>query len=370
MTLDSYFADGEISVLGHSFTTSGYASPFLEWLGNATYSGRYKSYPFGTVPGVTSPSYLWDALDEKHVDYRIYGENYFLYTRAFSILQEAFGPESEIVGKYRARTMELASKTDRGGLFYNFARGYYGRAQTVRDAETLLHEPAFVEGLSQILLGDGSLSAAMEERPRLCRKFAEYLFRYPFNYRSWDLAFSDLDRARVWKADFEDQLLKRGKLARLHYIWLPNDHTAGAGPIPLPPDQLVAQNDAALGKIIETISHTPVWKESLVLVTEDDAQNGPDHVDATRTVCLAIGPYIKRGEVVSDRYDQLSLLRTIELILGLSPTQSDRRAGCAHARHLYRSARLPTLRPARTLDPSLRSRPHPRARIPEIVISV
>ena len=79
----------------------------------------------------------------------------------------------------------------------------------------------------------------------------------------------------------------------------------------------MAQNDAALGRIVETISHSPIWKESLILVVEDDAQNGPDHVDATRTVALAIGPYVKRDAVVSDRYDQLSMLRTIEILLKL-----------------------------------------------------
>ena len=83
--------------------------------------------------------------------------------------------------------------------------------------------------------------------------------------------------------------------------------------------QLVAQNDAALGRIVEAIAQSPVWNESLILVTEDDAQNGPDHVDATRTVALAIGPSVKRGAVVHDRYDQLSMLRTIELALGLPP---------------------------------------------------
>lgn len=105
----------------------------------------------------------------------------------------------------------------------------------------------------------------------------------------------------------------------MNYIWLPNDHTAGESPDFPNPYQLVAQNDAAVGKIVETIAKSPIWKDSLILVVEDDAQNGPDHVDATRTVALAAGPYVKRGKVVSDRYDQLSLLRTIELTLGLDP---------------------------------------------------
>jgi hypothetical protein len=71
--------------------------------------------------------------------------------------------------------------------------------------------------------------------------------------------------------------------------------------------------------IVETISKSPVWKNSLILVTEDDAQDGPDHVDATRTVALAAGPHVKRNAVINDRYDQLSLLRTIEMLLGLKP---------------------------------------------------
>jgi hypothetical protein len=87
----------------------------------------------------------------------------------------------------------------------------------------------------------------------------------------------------------------------------------------LNPYQLVAQNDAALGQIVSTISNSSVWGESLIIVEEDDAQNGPDHVDATREVALLIGPSVKRGAVVSDRFDQLSAIRTIELLLGLDP---------------------------------------------------
>jgi hypothetical protein len=318
VTLDNYYADGEISVLGHSFTTSGYASPFLEWIGNAAYSGKYRGYPFGTVPAVTSPSYLWDALDAHHLDYRIYGENYFLYTRGYKIIQEAFGQDSEMARKFRAQMMTLASQADRGNAFYQFARSYAVQATTSKGARKLLDNPDFVRPLSQFLCGDQSLATAFAANAGLKGKFAEYLARYPFAYRSWDLSVSDLDRAEAWKADFEQQVA-RGHVAQLHYLWLPNDHTAGASTRPLPPIQLVAQNDAALGRIVETIANSPIWNESLILVTEDDAQNGPDHVDATRTVALAIGPTVKRGVVVHDRYDQLSMLRTIEVLLGLSP---------------------------------------------------
>lgn len=317
VTLDNFYADGEISVLGHSFTTSGYASPFLEWLGNAAYSSRYKGYPFGTVPAVYSPAYIWDALDEKSVDYRIYGENYFLFTRVYRIIADTYGAESVIAKKFYARSMTLAAKTDRGKAFYQFAKNYYGRAGTIASASVLLNDKQFADGFSQILTGDASLALALRTNQTFRRRIAEFLYRYPFNYSSWDLSVSDFERASAWREDFNKQL-QAGKVAQFSYLWLPNDHTAGTDTKILSPYQFVAQNDAALGRIIETISHSPVWRNSLIIVEEDDAQNGPDHVDATRTVALAISPYVKRNTVISDHYDQLSALRTIEMLLGLN----------------------------------------------------
>jgi YVTN family beta-propeller protein len=318
VTLDNFYADGEISVLGHSFTTSGYASPFLEWLGNAAYSGRYRGYPFGMVPSVTSPAYLWDALDDARVSYRIYGENYYLYTRAYRILAEELGERSEPARKFYARMMQLASDTDRGRIFYDFAHTYAGRADTAADAERLLREEKFADAFSAFLVGDETLARAFTGNLPLRRRFAEYLTRYAFDYRSWDLNHSDLDRFAAWRADFERRV-QTGTVPRFNYLWLPNDHTNGADTKIRTPQQFVAQNDAALGLLIETISRSPVWRDSLILVEEDDAQNGPDHVDATRIVALAAGPRVKRGAVVSDRYDQLSALRTVGLLLGFRP---------------------------------------------------
>jgi YVTN family beta-propeller protein len=317
VTLDNFYVNGEISVLGHSFTTSGYASPFMEWLGNVSYSLRWKGYPFGTVPAVTSPSYLWDAMDEQGVDYRIYGENYFLFTRAYRILVDRYGPDSELAKKFYDKTVMAAGAGDRGNEFYQFARVYYGQANTRKDSYKLLRNPQFARSLSHFLTGDDSVAQALQKDNALRAKFADYLYHYPFNYRSWDLMYSDLDRAMAWKRDFETQLTL-GRVAQFHYIWLPNDHTDGANDKILNAFQFMAQNDAALGQIVETISNSPIWRESLILIEEDDAQNGPDHVDATRTVALAAGPHVKRGSVVSDRYDQLSALRTIELLLGLN----------------------------------------------------
>ncbi|MCU1265591.1 MAG: hypothetical protein JWM21_1909 [Acidobacteria bacterium] len=316
VTLDNFFVNGEISVLGHSFTTSGYASPFAEWLGNNSYALRWKGYPFGTVPALTSPSYLWDILDEKNVDYRIYGENYFLFTRGYKIISEHYGAGSELAQKFYNKSMVAAAHGDRGNEFYELALPFYGQADTRAAAYKLLDNKKFTRELSLFLTGDDSLAQAFLKDATFRRKFTDYLYHYPFNYRSWDLKYSDLERVKAWKTDFETQL-RSGQVAQFHYIWLPNDHTDGASTKILNPFQFVAQNDAALGRIVETISHSSVWKSSLILVEEDDAQNGPDHVDATRTVALAAGPYVKRGSVINDRYDQLSMLRTIEMLLGL-----------------------------------------------------
>ena len=318
VTLDSFFVNGEISVLGHSFTTSGYASPFLEWLGNMKYSNRYNDYPFGIVPSTYSPTYLWNALEAKNVDYRIYGEPYYIFTQSYKIITETYGANSELAQKFYTQSMALAAQIDRGKVASEFFQSLYGKADTPQSANKLLENPQIANTISKIFVGDDSLAKAWQKNSAFRQKFGKFLYHYPLNYHYYDLKYSDLQRFQDWKTDFDKQL-KSGKVAAFNYIWLPNDHTAGENKNYPNPYQLVAQNDAALGKIVETISRSPIWQNSLILVVEDDAQDGPDHVDATRTVALAISPYVKRGVVVSDRYDQLSMLRTIELILGLDP---------------------------------------------------
>ena len=100
---------------------------------------------------------------------------------------------------------------------------------------------------------------------------------------------------------------------------LPNDHTSGTRPGMPTPRAAVADNDLALGQIVEAISNSKFWKETCILVTEDDPQAGLDHVDGHRTVGLVISPYTKRGEVISTYYSQINMVRTIENILGLPP---------------------------------------------------
>jgi YVTN family beta-propeller protein len=138
------------------------------------------------------------------------------------------------------------------------------------------------------------------------------------DYPGYDLNIPDMVRFEKWKHDF-DSLIAIDKVPQFSSIRLPNNHTAGAR-IGMPtPRAMVAENDQAVGKLIEHLSQSKIWKESAVFVLEDDAQNGPDHVDAHRSIAFLASPYVKRNAVVSRMYSTASMLRTMELILGLPP---------------------------------------------------
>jgi hypothetical protein len=105
---------------------------------------------------------------------------------------------------------------------------------------------------------------------------------------------------------------------------LGENHTSGTSPGAFTPKASVASNDLAVGKIVEAITHSAAWPSFAIFIIEDDAQNGPDHVDSHRTAGLVISPYVKRKFVDSDMYSTVSMLRTMELVLGLPPmTQHD-----------------------------------------------
>ncbi len=137
-------------------------------------------------------------------------------------------------------------------------------------------------------------------------------------YRTFDMGYRDQKRADRFLEELKG-FVKKGEFPRLTIVRLPNDHTIGTRPGAPTPRACVADNDLALGRILEGLSRSPFWRKMAVFVVEDDAQNGPDHVDAHRTVALVAGPYVKRGAVVSALYSTSSMLRTMELILGLPP---------------------------------------------------
>ncbi|MBV8373660.1 MAG: hypothetical protein JOY69_10390 [Candidatus Eremiobacteraeota bacterium] len=136
-------------------------------------------------------------------------------------------------------------------------------------------------------------------------------------YPGWDLNISDLQRLKEWRRDFKAQV-SAGTLPQLELIWLPNDHTYGSKPGALAPASYVAINDYALGQMIDTLSHSNVWKSSAMFVIEDDAQDGPDHVSDQRTTMYVVSPHA-RGGVRHERYATVSILHTIEILLGMQP---------------------------------------------------
>ncbi|NEW85419.1 MAG: bifunctional YncE family protein/alkaline phosphatase family protein [Mariniphaga sp.] len=137
-------------------------------------------------------------------------------------------------------------------------------------------------------------------------------------YSGWDMTIRDTVRFHTWKRDF-DALLAEGNVPRLNTLRFGNDHTEGLKIGSPTPKAHVADNDLAVGLFVEYLSHTPIWKESVVFIVEDDAQNGPDHVDAHRSTTYVAGGFVKQGFVDHTMYSTSSVLRSIELILGLPP---------------------------------------------------
>ena len=137
-------------------------------------------------------------------------------------------------------------------------------------------------------------------------------------YRGFDLDYSDTNRAARFISELK-RFEAEGDMPRLQILRLGNDHTHGSTRGCLSPTAYFGDNDLAFGQIIDAISHSKFWPQTAVFVLEDDAQNGPDHVDAHRSIAFILSPYAKHGATDSTMYSTSSMLRTIELILGLQP---------------------------------------------------
>ena len=167
-------------------------------------------------------------------------------------------------------------------------------------------------------------------------------------YEPFNLEVLDAKRADRFIAELH-RFEQEGDLPRFQVLHLPRNHTVGTRADRPTPTAMVAENDVALGRIVEAVSRSKFWPQTVIFVIEDDAQNGSDHIDAHRTTAQVISPYVQRGTVDSNLYSTTSLLRTMELILGLPPlSQFD-----AAARPMYAcfgprpDTRIYTCRPAR-----------------------
>ncbi len=137
-------------------------------------------------------------------------------------------------------------------------------------------------------------------------------------YRSFDVDYPDVNRAQVFLADLVD-FEKTGSMPALLIMRLGNDHTNGTAPGKIAPLSSFADNDYALGMIVEGLSRSKFWASTAIFVVEDDSQNGPDHVDSHRAPAYLISPYTHTGKIDSTMYNTTSVLRTMELILHLRP---------------------------------------------------
>ena len=134
------------------------------------------------------------------------------------------------------------------------------------------------------------------------------------NYPQFDLDIPDQYRVDIWEQDFAKDV-KAGTVPQLSILWISSDHTGG----PPTAQAMQADNDLALGRFVDTISHSKVWDSSAIFVEEDDAQDGVDHVDGHRSPGYVFSPYVRQGVVDSTYYTQVNMTRTIEQILGLTP---------------------------------------------------
>lgn len=244
--LDNLFCDGEVSVDGHSWSNSAYATDFNEKRWPPQYGGHSASV--NGPANVPSSGHLWDLAAAKGLTYRSYGE-------------------------YANRVSE--------GDQMDAAPGISG------------------------LVGHVA--------PK---------FRLP-NMRDTDNVKAFFDEFDVFEQNFDAKDPAK-RLPNYIVMSLGENHTRGATPGACTPAACVANNDWAVGQLVDRVSHSKYWPKTAIFVIEDDAQNGPDHVDSRRTVGLIVSPYTRRNAVDSTLYTTSSMVRTMELLLGLPPmTQYD-----------------------------------------------
>ncbi|HEY2376781.1 MAG TPA: alkaline phosphatase family protein [Gemmatimonadaceae bacterium] len=261
VVLDRMFASGGNSADGHNWLTQANETEYAMW---PLYLGR--SYPSeGTDPLVySSGGFLWESAQSKGKTVSVFGEY------APSASDSIPAVRSSLMAEYQANQQRGS------GYFRDLLRKRY---DTHSD----------IPSLDKILVRE--YPGWTQEVPDVVK--AEVI----------------LDHLREWESE--------RTMPDLVMVILPSDHTVGTSPGWCVPRACVADNDLALGKIVDGLTHSSFWKDMAILVIEDDAQNGVDHVDGHRTTAFAISPYVRRGSVDHTFYNQPSMVKTIELMLGL-----------------------------------------------------
>ncbi|HEX4265174.1 MAG TPA: bifunctional YncE family protein/alkaline phosphatase family protein [Verrucomicrobiae bacterium] len=262
--LDNTYCSSILSADGHNWTDTGLATDYLE----RSFAGWPRSYPSGG--------------DEESVDALAYSPAGFIWDDALA----------------------------HGKTFRDYGEFTTGRSHWT---DLTRKKPfRFLDSYRDSMSGSNAITYICEPEVETLRPYIRE------DYPSWNLDVPDQLRA----AKFIEDLKKHdeaGTFPDFTIVWMPNDHTSGTKPGSPKPEAQVADNDLAVGKIVAAVSHSAFWKDTCIFCIEDDPQNGWDHVSGYRTTAYVISPYTKRHAVVSTQYNQTSLLRTMELILGLPP---------------------------------------------------
>ncbi len=262
--LDNTYCSGILSADGHQWADTGMTTDYME----KSFAGFPRSYP--------------DGMEDSDVDAIAYAPSGFIWDNVL-----AHGKTMRDYGEFAITDKAWKDKTKKAKITW---MDHYREFRDGTDTIQLSSRPA-VESLRPVL---------------------------NTNTVGWDMDVPDVFRAAQFIKDLRE-FEARGAMPNFLLICLPNDHTSGTGAGAPTPAAQVADNDLAFGQIVEALSKSPFWKETCILAIEDDPQAGWDHVSGYRTTAYVISPYTKRGTVVSTQYNQTSLLRTMELILGLPP---------------------------------------------------
>jgi hypothetical protein len=361
---DRFFVNSEASPDGHNWSTAAFSTDYVDKAHRWEYSRRGRGYDyegFNRLPNyepvtgtpslfgssvnadeisdfmrrfipylhgsrdVAEPEtlYLWDAAARTGLTYRNYGE--FVATLSQS---DVLAIKNNRAKSYPDTSPNASAFATKKTLEGNFSSTFRNFDMDTPDAMT-------VESYRAARESEGRLS------PLISNANPDERFRGTSRFASW------LEEFESVVADTNSG--KPDRLPRLSIMRLSNDHTDGIRALRPTPQFYVADNDYALGLLVETVSNSPYWKDTAIFVVEDDAQDGPDHVDAHRSVALVISAYNKPGLLVHEFHNTVSLIRTMELLLGL-PAMNQLDA-TATPMNIFQSE--PDLRPYRALLPEV-----------------
>jgi DNA-binding beta-propeller fold protein YncE len=313
--MDNFYDSGDVSGNGHVWSNTAIGTDYLDKTWQANYGRGQRSYDYEGmvadgfpieqhIPDVNEPSsgYLWGDITRHHETLYHFGE----------YIESAFCSDKD----------RPAPTPDSGaGVFDNQLK--VCERETIKPGEAI---PAvWGGGVSEWQFPIPLLAGNTATKPELVGHFAP-------EYPNFNLKIPDQLRVNVFLRHLKDWVAERnaGKDTMPNFVMLrlANDHTAGTTPGGPTPKSSIADNDLAIGRAVDAISHSPYWEDTAFFILEDDAQNGADHVDAHRSLALVVSKYAPRAKdggtfVDSTFYTTVSMLRTMEMALGLPPMNNN-----------------------------------------------